>query len=97
MGEITPEVGALDVLNYVPKIMQATKKGDYIEAARNVSKISNRTYLGFSDTLSDGFWSTVRFCTTENQYTLSDLLYHIIFDKPLKAETKKSKKKEDKK
>lgn len=97
MGEITPDVGALDVLNYVPKIMQATKKGDYIEAARNVSKISNRTYLGFSDTLSDGFWSTVRFCTTENQYTLSDLLHHIIFDKPLKAETKKSKKKEDKK
>ena len=97
MGEITPEVGALDVLNYVPKIMQATKKGDYIEVARNVNKVSNRSYLGFSDTLSDGFWSTVRFCTTENQYTLADLLRSIIFDRPLKAETKKSKKKEDKK
>ena len=96
-GEITPDVGALDVLNYIPRIMDATKKGDYIEVARNVNKVSNRSYLGFSDTLSDGFWSTVRFCTTENQYTLADLLRSIIFDRPLKAETKKSKKKEDKK
>ena len=96
-GEITPDIGALDVLNYIPRIMDATKKGDYIEVARNVNKVSNRSYLGFSDTLSDGFWSTVRFCTTENQYTLADLLRSIIFDRPLKAETKKSKKKEDKK
>ena len=96
-GEITPDVGAMDVLNYIPRIMDATKKGDYIEVARNVNKVSNRSYLGFSDTLSDGFWSTVRFCTTENQYTLADLLRSIIFDRPLKAETKKSKKKEDKK
>lgn len=96
-GDIVPDISALNFMNLAQKAIQAARKGDYIETARNVSKISNRTYLGFSDTLSDGFWSTVRFCTTENQYTLADLLRSIIFDRPLKAETKKSKKKEDKK
>lgn len=75
---------------------------DWTDIGRAVSRVSNR-YVGFSDTLTDGFWTLVRFSLVDTDRSLMDLMTSIIFDKRYKtveerqnAEKRKNKKGDNK-
>ena len=71
---------------------------DWTDIGRAVSRVSNR-YVGFSDTLTDGFWTLVRFSLVDTDRNLMDLMTSIIFDKRYKTveERKNMEKRKNKK
>lgn len=76
-----------------------SKNRDWTDIGRYATRAANR-YVGFSDTLTDGFWSLARFSMVDTDRSVTDLANSIIFDRRYKtAEERKraDKKKENEK
>ncbi len=71
-----------------------SKNKDFTDVGRSATRSINR-YIGFSDTLTDGFWSLVRFSLIDTDRSVMDLANAIIFDRRYK--TAEERKKADKK
>lgn len=84
------EVMALSIGEKFYNTMQAIKsdKKDWVDVGRSASQVGNRV-VGFSDTLSDGFWSLMKFTFTDTDASVSDLIQAIIFDKKVQEKKKK--------
>lgn len=78
------EVLALDILPKLYNLMKSVSsdKKDWIDIGRDVSAVSNRM-IGFSDTLTDGFWTLMRWTATDTDATVYDLIKAIAFDKKI--------------
>lgn len=63
---------------------------DIIDVGRSLSQVSNRV-TGFSDTVTDAFWTLLRVGLTDTDAKIEDVFMSILLDKRLK--TKKEKKK----
>ena len=63
-------------------------KKDWVDVGRSASQVGNRV-VGFSDTLSDGWWSLMKFTFTDTDASVSDLIQAIIFDKKVQEKKKK--------
>lgn len=63
---------------------------DIVDVGRSLSQVSNRV-TGFSDTVTDAFWTLLRVGVTDTDAKIEDIFMSIILDKRLK--TKKEKKK----
>ena len=64
---------------------------DFVDVGRSLSQVSNRI-TGFSDTVTDAFWTLLRVGLTDTDAKIEDIFMSIILDKRLK--TKKEKKKQ---
>ena len=64
---------------------------DFVDVGRSLSQVSNRV-TGFSDTVTDSFWTLLRVGLTDTDAKIEDIFMSIILDKRLK--TKKEKKKQ---
>lgn len=67
-----------------------SKNKDGIDVGRSFSQLANRA-TGFSDTVTDGFWTLAKFGFTDTDASLEDAIMAVVFDRRLK--TKKDKKK----
>ena len=103
-GSSVLAVSVLEELGKTGAAMMSDKK-DATDVARSATRAVNR-YVGFSDTLTDGFWALMRFSLVDTDRSFIELASSIFFDKRyrtakerLAAEKKKAnaKKKEDKK
>lgn len=63
---------------------------DFVDVGRSLSQVSNRV-TGFSDTVTDAFWTLLRVGLTDTDAKIEDVFMSILLDKRLK--TKKEKKK----
>lgn len=63
---------------------------DIVDVGRSLSQVSNRV-TGFSDTVTDAFWTLLRVGLTDTDAKIEDVFMSILLDKRLK--TKKEKKK----
>ena len=87
MGVIGGTYGRFDkVATDAMKLIQG--KGDVIDFGRSLSKVGSAVY-GFSDTIVDSAWNTVRFIAEDNEYNDMDVwreyLAKSVFDRKLKA------------
>ena len=64
---------------------------DIVDVGRSLSQVSNRV-TGFSDTVTDAFWTLLRVGLTDTDAKIEDVFMSILLDKRLK--TKKEKKKQ---
>lgn len=64
---------------------------DFVDVGRSLSQVSNRI-TGFSDTVTDAFWTLLRVGLTDTDAKIEDVFMSILLDKRLK--TKKEKKKQ---
>ena len=62
---------------------------DFVDVGRSLSQVSNRI-TGFSDTVTDAFWTLLRVGVTDTDAKIEDVFMSILLDKRL---TKKEKKK----
>ena len=62
---------------------------DFVDVGRSLSQVSNRI-TGFSDTVTDAFWTLLRAGLTDTDAKIEDIFMSILLDKRLK--TKKEKK-----
>lgn len=83
----------LSIIEKLYDVMGAitSDKKDGADLGRSLSQVSNRL-TGFSDTITDGFWTLSKFALTDTDAKLEDVIMAIILDKKLKD--KKSKKKD---
>ncbi len=90
MGEKTfrkgNEVMALSILEKINDTVQAARsdKKDWTDVGRSASQVTNRL-VGFSDTLTDGAWTLMKFAFTDTDASVMDLMKAIIFDQKLKS------------
>ena len=70
----------------------ASDKKDVIDVGRQVSRLTNKV-IGFSDTLTDGFWTLMRLTFTDTDATFGEAVSAILLDKNIKK--RKEKKKEN--
>lgn len=72
------------------KTVQAasSNKKDWTDVMRGIGRTTNRL-IAFPDTISDGFWTLVKFLTTDTEADFWDLFTAILFDRQLKKEAKK--------
>lgn len=66
----------------VQAVMSPNK--DWTDVGRGVSRIANR-YYGFSDTLTDAFWTLMRFSLVDTDRSVGTLLNSVIFDRRYKT------------
>lgn len=66
----------------VQAVMSPNK--DWTDVGRGVSRIANR-YYGFSDTLTDAFWTLMRFSLVDTDKSVGTLLNSVIFDRRYKT------------
>lgn len=85
-------------LSAIPKMIDlgrtmSKESSSWIDVMRIGGQITNR-FIGFSDTLSDGFWTLAKWSLMDTDATVTDLMKAIIFDRKIKTkeEQRKSKK-----
>nr|DAK55183.1 MAG TPA: crystallin beta/gamma motif-containing protein [Caudoviricetes sp.] len=71
----------------------ASDKRDVIDVGRQVSRLTNKV-IGFSDTLTDGFWTLMRLTFTDTDATFGEAVSSILLDKNIKKRKEKKKEKE---
>lgn len=64
---------------------------DFVDVGRSLSQVSNRL-TGFSDTVTDAFWTLLRVGLTDTDAKIEDVFMSILLDKRLKTKTEKKKK-----
>ena len=76
------QVVALRVMDELQDLAYAvgSDKRDWIDMGRSASRVGNRL-VGFSDTLTDGFWTLLRVMCTESDATWDEAVADIIFDR----------------
>lgn len=70
----------------IDKLQQTIKeaKGDnWIDSARSATEVGNRL-VGFSDTITDAFWTLIKWGLTDVNTTTKDVAKAMLFDKKLK-------------
>lgn len=65
---------------------------DFVDVGRSLSQVSNRI-TGFSDTVTDAFWTLLRVGVTDTDAQIEDVFMSILLDKRLKTKKEKKKKK----
>lgn len=89
---------AISLVDEIQKALKATtsEKQDATDVARHATRALNR-YTGFSDTLSDGFWSLMRFSLVDTDKSILELAKAVIFDRRYKTaeERQKAEKKKE--
>lgn len=65
---------------------------DIVDIGRSLSQVSNRV-TGFSDTVTDAFWTLLRVGLTDTDAKIEDVFMSILLDKRLKTKKEKKKKK----
>lgn len=65
---------------------------DFVDVGRSLSQVSNRI-TGFSDTVTDAFWTLLRVGVTDTDAKIEDVFMSILLDKRLKTKKEKKKKK----
>ena len=65
---------------------------DIVDVGRSLSQVSNRV-TGFSDTVTDAFWTLLRVGLTDTDAKIEDIFMSILLDKRLKTKKEKKKKK----
>ena len=70
----------------------ASDKRDVIDVGRQVSRLTNKV-IGFSDTLTDGFWTLMRLTFTDTDATFGEAVSSILLDKNIKKRKEKKKEK----
>ncbi|WP_459540362.1 MuF-C-terminal domain-containing protein [Negativicoccus succinicivorans] len=76
------QVVALRVMDELQDLAYSvgSDKRDWIDIGRSASRVGNRL-VGFSDTLTDGFWTLLRVTCTESDATWDEAVADIIFDR----------------
>ena len=76
------QVVALRVMDELQDLVYAvgSDKRDWVDMGRSASRVGNRL-VGFSDTLTDGFWTLLRVTCTESDATWDEAVADIIFDR----------------
>lgn len=91
---------AISIIDELQKGIQSagSKNQDATDVARHLTRALNR-YTGFSDTLTDGFWSLMRFSLVDTDRSVIDLANSAIFDRRYKTakEREKAEKQKEKK
>lgn len=64
---------------------------DFVDVGRSLSQVSNRV-TGFSDTVTDAFWTLLRVGLTDTDAKIEDVFMSILLDKRLKTKKEKKKK-----
>lgn len=64
---------------------------DIVDVGRSLSQVSNRV-TGFSDTVTDAFWTLLRVGLTDTDAKIEDVFMSILLDKRLKTKKEKKKK-----
>ncbi|WP_321052042.1 hypothetical protein [Veillonella caviae] len=64
---------------------------DIVDVGRSLSQVSNRV-IGFSDTVTDAFWTLLRVGLTDTDAKIEDIFMSILLDKRLKTKKEKKKK-----
>lgn len=64
---------------------------DIVDVGRSLSQVSNRV-TGFSDTVTDAFWTLLRAGLTDTDAKIEDIFMSILLDKRLKTKKEKKKK-----
>lgn len=64
---------------------------DFVDVGRSLSQVSNRI-TGFSDTVTDAFWTLLRVGVTDTDAKIEDVFMSILLDKRLKTKKEKKKK-----
>lgn len=64
---------------------------DLVDVGRSLSQVSNRV-TGFSDTVTDAFWTLLRVGLTDTDAKIEDVFMSILLDKRLKTKKEKKKK-----
>jgi hypothetical protein len=64
---------------------------DFVDVGRSLSQVSNRI-TGFSDTVTDAFWTLLRAGLTDTDAKIEDIFMSILLDKRLKTKKEKKKK-----
>lgn len=64
---------------------------DFVDVGRSLSQVSNRI-TGFSDTVTDAFWTLLRVGLTDTDSKIEDVFMSILLDKRLKTKKEKKKK-----
>lgn len=65
---------------------------DIVDVGRSLSQVSNRV-TGFSDTVTNAFWTLLRVGLTDTDAKIEDVFMSILLDKRLKTKKEKKKKK----
>lgn len=77
--------GAFDAFTRTYTAFQTiqSKRKDKIDAGRDISRALN-TYVGFSDTITDGIWTFIRYADNDFDNDIGEVLKAIVFDKKIK-------------
>ncbi len=88
-----PRASGLEIIAETGKLLQAmmSDKKDWTDVGRSAGRVTNRAF-GFSDTVSDGFWTMVRASTTDTESTAREIIASVLLDKNLKKKKKETKK-----
>lgn len=88
-----PRASGLEIIAETGKLLQAmmSDKKDWTDVGRAAGRVTNRAF-GFSDTVSDGFWTMVRASTTDTESTAREIIASALLDKNLKKKKKETKK-----
>ena len=88
-----PRASGLEIVAETGKLLQAiaSDNKDWTDVGRAAGRVTNRAF-GFSDTVSDGFWTMVRASTTDTESTAREIIASVLLDKNLKKKKKETKK-----
>lgn len=83
---------AISIFDELQKGIQSagSKNQDATDVGRHLTRALNR-YTGFSDTLTDGFWSLMRFSLVDTDRSVLDLANSVIFDRRYKTAKEREK------
>lgn len=88
-----PRASGLEIIAETGKLLQAmaSDNKDWTDVGRAAGRVTNRAF-GFSDTVSDGFWTMVRASTSDTESTAREIIASVLLDKNLKKKKKETKK-----
>lgn len=88
-----PRASGLEIVAETGKLLQAmtSDNKDWTDVGRAAGRVTNRAF-GFSDTVSDGFWTMVRVSTSDTESTAREMIASVLLDKNLKKKKKEEKK-----
>lgn len=84
----------------VDELMKASKAASKNQDATDVARAANRAlnrFVGLPDTLTDGFWSLMRFSMIDTDRSLAALANAVIFDRRYKTAKERTKENKSKK
>lgn len=76
-------VVAMSGIDKLQQTIKEAKGGNWIDAARSATEVGNRL-VGFSDTITDAFWTLIKWGLTDVNTTTQDVAKAMLFDKKLK-------------